>query len=229
MRVPRSAQDAIDSALEDVTELAASELNDEPAAWRVVNHAEQMQGHVFSLVVDEVATPSGQRMTREFISHPGAVAVIALDATERVVLVRQYRHPVRHLLLEPPAGLLDVSGESWLTAAQRELAEEVGLEAREWQVLVDVFTSPGMGSEALRVFLARDLRPTHRPDGFVPEGEEAEMETVLARLDDLAGAVLDGRLGNPALCVGVLATLAARQRGFDRLRPPDAPWRAKES
>lgn len=212
--------------------LTADEIADRPVAWPISNHHELAEGHVITMVSDEVITPDGSRMVREYVRHPGAVAVIGLavapDGGERVVLVRQYRHPVSHLLLEPPAGLLDVDGEDWQAAAERELAEEVGLRASDWRVLVDIFTSPGTGMEALRIFLARDLAPADRPDGFVLAGEEAHMETVWAGLDDLATAVLAGRVQNPALCTGVLATLAARADGYDRLRPGRAPWPAKE-
>ena len=216
----------------DGRELALDEIVDQPLAWTIGNHHELARGHVITMVSDEIITPDGSRMVREYVRHPGAVAVIGLDVgpdgTERVVLVRQYRHPVGQLLLEPPAGLLDVAGEDWQAAAERELAEEVGLRASSWRVLVDVFTSPGTGTEALRIFLARDLAPADRPDGFVLAGEEAHMETVWAGLDELAAAVLAGRVQNPALCTGILATLAARGDGYDRLRPGRSPWPAKD-
>ncbi len=208
--------------------LTGDQLADVATRWPIVNHAELAVGRIFSMVSDQVMTPSGDRMSREHIKHPGAVAVIAVDDDDRVVLVRQYRHPVGFRLLEPPAGLLDVTGEDWLVAAQRELAEEVALAADDWRVLVDYFTSPGTGSEAVRIFLARDLSPALRPDGFVLAGEEAEMETCLASLDDLAVAILAGRLGNPSLCVGVLAAVVARTGGYASLRPADASWPARD-
>ena len=138
-----------------------------------------------------------------------------------MALVRQYRHAVRHRLIEPPAGLLDVDGEDYLLAAQRELAEEVGLAADTWHVLVDLFTTPGIIGESLRVYLARDLHPAEAPAGFVKEGEEAEMELSWATLIDLVDAVLDGDLHNPTMVSGVLATWVAHLRGddFATLRP----------
>jgi 8-oxo-dGDP phosphatase len=91
--------------------------------------------------------------------------VIALDEMDRVLLIRQYRHPVGMWLLEPPAGLLDVTGEQPWVTAQRELAEEAGYEARTWAVLVDLLNSPGGSSEAIRVFLARGPHRTVRWTG----------------------------------------------------------------
>ena len=120
--------------------------------------------------------------------------MIALDDQGRVALVRQYRHPVRHRLIEPPAGLLDVDGEAYVLGAQRELAEEVGLAAGTWHVLVDLFTTPGILGESLRIFLARDLLEADAPDGFVRAGEEAHMDTVWA----LAGRPDGGGAGRQA-------------------------------
>lgn len=200
--------------------LRPEELADQPEAWTVPQHRVLAEGAVFDLVEDRVATPEATEITRQYVRHPGAVGVIALDPEDRMVLVRQYRHPVRHRLLEPPAGLLDVAGEDRLSAARRELAEEVGLAAADWRILVDLFTSPGMGDEAVRIYLARDLSPAPAPDGFVLAGEEADMETVTAPLADVVAAVLAGRVRNPLLVTGALACATARAGdGFDALRP----------
>lgn len=210
--------------------LSRDELTDLPASWLVLQSRVLGQGHIAAFRQDDVQAPDGQSMQREYLRHPGAVAVIALDEQDRVVLVRQYRHAVRHRLLEPPAGLLDVHGEDYLAAAQRELAEEVGLGADRWAVLVDVFSTPGIIGESVRVFLARDLHDVAPPDGFVKADEEAEMETVRADLDDLVDAVLGGRVHNPNLVNGVLAVALTRDRdGFDALRPADAGWPARDA
>lgn len=215
---------------EDRVVLAPAEIADLPLSWPVLSTEVLAKGHVATFTEDHVRTPDGGEMTREYLRHPGAVGIIALDDAERVVLVRQYRHPVRHRLTEPPAGLLDHAGEDPLEAAQRELAEEVGLSAGRWNVLVDLFSTPGIVSEGIRVFLARDLAPAGRPEGFTAEGEEAEMDTVWASLDDLLDAVLDGRLHNPTLVTGVLAAATSRARdGFASLRPADAPWSARDA
>jgi 8-oxo-dGTP pyrophosphatase MutT (NUDIX family) len=210
--------------------LAPAELVDVALAWPVLSTEVLAKGQVATFAQDRVRTPDGGEMTREYLRHPGAVGIIALDEDGLVVLVRQYRHPVRHRLTEPPAGLLDHAGEDPLVAAQRELAEEVGLSAGRWDVLVDLFSTPGIIAEGLRVYLARDLSAADRPEGFTAEGEEAEMDTVWASLEDLFDAVLEGRLHNPTLVSGVLAAAAARMRDdFASLRPGDAPWPAREA
>jgi 8-oxo-dGDP phosphatase len=208
--------------------LGPDELVDTPLAWPVDSSIVLAEGNITSYVQDQVRTPDGHVIAREYVKHPGAVGVIALDDHERVALVRQYRHPVRHRLIEPPAGLLHI-GEDYLQAMQRELAEEVGLAARSWAVLVDLFTTPGILQESLRIYLARDLTTVDAPDGFTREGEEAHMDTVWASLDDLVDAVLDGRLHNPTVVSGVLAAWTARQRDrFMSLRPADAAWPARD-
>ena len=210
--------------------LGSDQLVDVPLAWPVESSTVRAQGKITSYVEDQVRTPDGQLITREYLKHPGAVGVIALDDHDRVALVRQYRHPVRHRLIEPPAGLLDVEGEGYLATVKRELAEEVGLAAGSWAVLVDLFTTPGILGESLRIYLARDVEVVDDPDGYVREGEEAHMDTVWASLDDLVEAVLDGRLHNPTVVSGVLAAWTARERdGFSSLRAADAAWPAFES
>ena len=210
--------------------ISGAEIADTPLAWPVDSSTVLAEGRVGRFVQDRVRTPDGELMTREYVRHPGAVGVIALDEHERVALVRQYRHPVRHRLVEPPAGLLDVDGEDYLVAAQRELAEEAGLAAGTWQVLVDLFTTPGMVGESLRIYLARDLSPVDAPEGFLRAGEEAHMDIVWATLDDLVTAVLDGRVHNPTLVAGALAAWTARERdSFVGLRPADADWPARQA
>jgi len=210
--------------------LRRADLVDARLDWPVRRTEELAKGRVVRFVQDQVGTPDGGDIAREYLQHPGAVAVIALDEESRVALVRQYRHPVRHRVIEPPAGLLDIDGEDYLVAAQRELAEEVDLGARDWRVLVDSFTSPGILAETLRVFLARDLYAVDAPEGFLREGEEAHMDTVWAPLEDLVDAVLAGDVHNPCLVSGVLATWATLHRdGFDSLRPANAPWPARET
>ncbi|MGO4617044.1 NUDIX domain-containing protein [Nocardia sp. 2YAB30] len=177
-------------------------------------------GAILALRLDQVSMPGGRVVEREVIEHHGAVAVAAIDDDDSVVLINQYRHPIGRRLLELPAGLLDLPGEDPLVAAQRELAEETGLAAREWAVLVDVVLSPGFTDEALRVYLARGLHETHRPE---PELEEADLEVVRMPVDAAVRAALAGEIVNATAVSGVLALAAARACGIE-LRAADAPW-----
>ena len=142
--------------------LSRAELIDVPVSWPVASSRVLANGRIASFVEDQVHAPDGEEMTREYLRHPGAVGIIALDDQSRVAFVRQYRHAVRHRLIEPPAGLLDVDGEGYLLAAQRELVEEVGLAAASWHVLVDLFTTPVILAESLRIYPARDLAAVNR-------------------------------------------------------------------
>ncbi len=210
--------------------LARSEVTDAPLTWPVAAHEVLGSGAVSDFVNDTVTTPDGGSMERQYLLHPGAVGIIAWDEADRIAVVRQYRHPVAFRLVEPPAGLLDADGESWLAAAERELAEEAGLRATRWQVLVDLFTTPGACQETLRIYLARGLSEVPVPDGFVAAHEEAHMDVCWAARADLVDAVLTGKLQNPTMVSGVLALEVARLSGrLEELRAPDAVWPAREA
>lgn len=191
--------------------------------YSVLSSQTVFEGRVIALRRDLVAMPGQASSYRDVVVHPGAVAVIAYQ-DGRVLLVTQYRHPIEQRLDEIPAGLLDVAGEPALLAAQRELMEEAGYEASTWDVLVDLWTSPGMTNEAIRVFLARDLTAVDRE---VQEHEELEMTSHWVGLDDAVADALAGRLTNGVAVSGVLATAAVVGSGFAGLRPADAPWPAR--
>lgn len=199
-------------------------ISDAPERWPVASSAERLHGRIFSVRTDDVRMPDGAVAARDVVVHPGAVAVLALDAHDRVLLVHQYRHPVGRLLWELPAGLRDVGGEPPLDTAQRELAEETGWRAATWHVLADCFTSPGMSSERIRIFLARgvsEIPPAERT--FRRVNEEAGIEVAWVPLGDAARAVLGGDIHNQTAAVGILAAYAARADGFAGLRDPRAP------
>ena len=210
--------------------LGPDDLVDRPERWAVRERNVTLDtGRVVSIRRDRVASASGSAFTRDVVVHPGAVGVLVLDSDDRVLLVSQYRHPVGHRLLEPPAGLLDVEGEDYLGAAQRELAEEGHVRAADWRVLVDPFTSPGMTDEAIRIFLARDLSPVPMADRFVGEHEESDLPIFWAPLDRVVAAVLSGGVHNPILVIGALACFAAQHTiGLDALRGADEPWRVRQ-
>jgi 8-oxo-dGTP pyrophosphatase MutT (NUDIX family) len=190
----------------------------------VVSSAELLRGRIFTVRTDKVRMPDNHVAERDVVVHPGAVAILALDDADRVLMIRQYRHPVGRLLWEIPAGLRDVRGEAPWATAQRELVEEAGYRAADWRVLADYYSSPGYSTERLRVFLARDL--TQVPEAerdFVPHDEEAFLLPGWLSLDEAVRKVFAGELHNGVAALAVLAGYAARAQGFDGLRPADAP------
>ncbi|MGP3984462.1 NUDIX domain-containing protein [Streptomyces sp. KR80] len=202
-------------------------LHDSLEEWQVVDSSTPFTGNKTGVRTDRVVMPDGSVVTRDYQTHPGSVAVLALDDDDRVIVLRQYRHPVRQKLWEIPAGLLDVPGENPLHAAQRELYEEAHVKAEDWRVLTDVYTTPGGCDEAVRIFLARDLSAVEG-ERFEVSEEEADMELARVPLQDLVRGVLAGELHNNCLVVGVLSVIAARAGdGVDALRPAGAPWPAR--
>ena len=189
--------------------------------FRVLKSVTVYEGRVITLRRDTVAMPGGGDSVREVVHHPGAVAVLALDDDGNVVLLRQYRHPVGRHLWELPAGLRDEDGEPPLETAKRELAEEVQLAAARWSLLLSVNNSPGFSDELVHVFLAEELSPVDRPDGFVVEHEEADMTIDRVPLADAVQRVFDGDIRNSSAVAGILAAAQVRA-GQPRLRPVDA-------
>lgn len=200
---------------------------DTPEEWRVNGERTSFAGRIWDIRSEEVVMPDGAVAVRDYMAHPGAVGVLALDEQRRALLVRQYRHPVRHRLWELPAGLLDVPGENPLHAAQRELYEEAHAQAEDWRVLIDFYASPGGSSEALRIFLAQGLSEAEG-ERFEAEHEELDLQVDRVELDELVRLVLAGELHNGALVAGVLAARVALDGpGLDSLRPALAPWPAR--
>lgn len=205
-----------------------NDIVDTPESWEVVASRTPFEGAKTSVRSDQVRMPDRAVVRRDYQVHPGSVCVLALDEEQRVLVLKQFRHPVRQRLWELPAGLLDVPGENPLHAAQRELYEEAHAKAGDWRVLADFFSSPGGSDEAVRVFLARDLAEAEGKRYEVSE-EEADMEIARVPLKDLVRGVLAGELGNPGLVTGVLALTAAlaSEGGIEALRPALAPWPAR--
>ncbi|GAA2882706.1 NUDIX domain-containing protein [Pseudonocardia halophobica] len=179
------------------------------------------EGRVMAVRADTVRMPGGREATREIVEHPGAVAIAAVDEQDRLMMILQYRHAVRRRLWEMPAGLLDHAGEDPVAAAARELAEEVGLAAEHWSVLVDAVPSPGFSEEAIRVFLATGLTEVDRPD--LGDDEESELELRWIPLAEAVDMALRGEIVNATAVAGVLALQAVRD-GHGEPRPTDAPW-----
>lgn len=175
---------------------------DEPLEAEVLASAEVYRGAVWGIREDRVRYGGGE-IVRQYIDHSGAAAVVAMDEDGRVLLIQQYRHPIRQRDWELPAGLLDVVGEDPMDAARRELAEEADLVATGWEPLVSTYTTPGSNSEIVHIYLATGLSPAR--ETFARTDEEADIRLAWVPLHEAADGVLAGRLRNGILAVGVLA------------------------
>jgi ADP-ribose pyrophosphatase len=180
-------------------------------------------GPVFTVYTDKVTMSGGGTAERDVTENKGAVGIVAVDDVGRVVLVRQYRHPVHRRLWELPAGLRDVDGEELAITAGRELAEEADLNAGRWDLLVDLHTSPGFSNETIRIFLARNLSPVPEIERHQRTDEEADLEIAWFDLDEAVAMVLRGEITNAAAVGGLLSAARARDDGWATLRPLDAP------
>jgi 8-oxo-dGDP phosphatase len=192
-----------------------------PDSWPVAGTEEQFKNWLITVRTDKVQMPDSSHAERTVVTHIGAVAVLALDEQDRVLMIRQYRHPVGRQLWEIPAGLRDVSGEALVDTARRELLEETGHAAREWHALIDSYASPGITSERIRIFLARGIE-TAQSD-YQREGEEKFLRTAWVPLAEAVQAALAGKLHNGATIQGILAARIAGAAGYSGLRPADAP------
>jgi 8-oxo-dGTP pyrophosphatase MutT (NUDIX family) len=198
-----------------VESVDAASLRDESHPVEVVSSERAFAGKVWDIRRETFRYGDGE-VVREFVDHTGAVAVLALDAEERVLLIQQYRHPIGERDWELPAGLLDIAGEDPAVAAGRELEEEADLVAGSLQLLTEFYTTPGGSNESIRIYLARDLTAT--AEAFARAEEEADIRIEWVPLDDAVAAVLGGRLHNSILMLGVLTAAAARDRGWSTLR-----------
>ncbi|MDQ1124413.1 NUDIX domain-containing protein [Microbacterium trichothecenolyticum] len=185
------------------------ELRDERVDLEVISSELVYQGAVWNVRSDTVRYGDSE-MTRQYVAHPGAAAVVAIDDDERVVLIQQYRHPIKERDWEIPAGLLDVAGEPPLETAKRELTEEVDLAAERWQHLVSMHTTPGGNDEVVHIFLARGL--SHVESDYEREHEESDMRVERLPLADVIDGVLAGRLRNGILATGALAAAEVLRR-----------------
>ena len=162
-----------------------------PMPERTLSSRVTFSGRLLTLRVDEVELETGRRAVREVVEHPGAVAILAFDG-ERLAMVRQWRQAARAELLELPAGTRE-PGEAPLVTAQRELAEECGLEAAAWEEGPSFYTAPGFSTELLTLFVATELRTveTRAPDDEALERSWLPLAEAVAAIE--AGAIRDAK------------------------------------
>jgi ADP-ribose pyrophosphatase len=172
---------------------------------RLLGSRHAFRGRVISLRLDEVEMPSGRRVVYEIVEHPGAVAIVPVLPDGRVLLVRQFRRAAGAELLEVPAGTLE-RGETPEACARRELAEEVGRAAARWERLASFYTAPGVLSEEMHVFLARDLSPA------TAEREEEDLRVEALPLADARRLLARGEIRDGKSIVGIL--LACERLGI---------------
>ena len=186
-----------------------TELRDEAFQVADVERTTVFDGRVWD-VVSETFSYGDETLTREFVAHPGAAAVVAIDEHDRVLVLQQYRHPIGERDWEIPAGLLDIPGEDPAEAAARELAEEADLQAQQLTHLVSFHTTPGGNSEIIHCYLAQGLSPV--TTDFVREGEDSDMRIEWLPIGEVVDAILSGRFRNGTLMTGVLAAAERLRR-----------------
>ncbi len=185
-------------------------LADERHRFPVLSEEHRFSGAKWT-VWSETVDIDGHVVVRDVLRHPGAVAVAAVDDEGRLLLIRQYRHPVAAYMWEIPAGLLDHPGEDLLDCARRELAEEAGVTATDWSPLLALALSPGGTSERITIFRAGGLTvdPETRP--HTGEAEERELPQLWTTLPEAVERCLDGSITNATAVAAILA-LAALQK-----------------
>jgi 8-oxo-dGTP pyrophosphatase MutT (NUDIX family) len=184
-----------------------------------LDRTERYAGPIFTVYSDRVTMSGGGTATRDVVQNKGAVGVVALDDLGRVVLIKQYRHPVGERLWEIPAGLRDVQGEDLVLTARRELAEETDWAAARFDLLLDLQTSPGFSTETIRVFLAREVTPVPEAERHERTDEEADLEIAWFDLDEAVAMILRGEITNASTVAGLLAAARTRDEGWATLRP----------
>ncbi len=163
------------------------------------------KGRAVDFRVDTVRLPNGKTATREYMDHPGAVGVVPFLDERTVVMVRQYRHPVREVTLELPAGKLD-RGESPLSCVRRELDEETGYKARRIAPLLRYWPTPAFANEVLHMYVAEGLTP-----GRMHTDDDEFLRCVTVPFERAVAMALDGRIKDSKTVIGLLACLARRR------------------
>lgn len=191
--------------------VAAPELKHGQAT--VLDSRESFKGHVFSVYTEQVEEPGGVRATRDVVRHNGSVVVLAVDETTDpadplIVLEQQFRHAAGQYLFELPAGRVD-AGETTRHAAERELIEETGYRATEWESLVKYYASPGFVAEWMEIYLATGIT-----QGEAEPEEDERIDTYLVPLSQALRMIDEGQIQDGKTLIGIL--LYARRRSAVR-------------
>ena len=175
---------------------------DQPVEIASVSSKLIHRGMVWDLVSDTFDF-NGELLTREYVQHTGAVAVLTINEKNELLLMKQYRRPVGSFLMEFPAGLLDVPGEAKLDCAKRELAEEANLAASSWEELISFHSTPGGNSETMTIFVAKGLSGAN--SDYITAGEEKNMPQTWVPIQDALASVLSSEIKSPTAVVGIMA------------------------
>ncbi|HEX5826447.1 MAG TPA: NUDIX hydrolase [Candidatus Limnocylindrales bacterium] len=188
----------------------------DPLEERVVERTLIHRGRYLEFRVETIERADGSRGTRDVVGHPGAIAVLALDPDDRLVLVRQWRVPAERAMLEIPAGTLDVHDgvtEDPDVAARRELEEETGSRAAEWRKLAEFWTAPGFASELMHLYLARGLTSVHGADDRLTPDEDERLELVRLTVDEAVAHVESGAICDAKSILAILWLDRLRRTG----------------
>ncbi len=191
-----------------------SARDDDPLRERLISSEVLRRSRILEFRIDTIEAADGHRSTRDIAAHPGGVCMVAIDAEDRVLLVRQWRHAIGGPLLEIPAGTLDREPdgtvEDHALAAARELDEETGSRAGTWRYLGGFYTAPGFTNELMHLYLATDLMPADGGGLGPDEDERLELQAVL--FDEALAMVERGEILDAKSIVGLLWVARLRQR-----------------
>lgn len=161
-------------------------------------------GRIIKVKVDRVKLPDGRESSREIVEHAAAVAIVAIDNNKNIWMVRQYRKPVEETLLEIPAGIME-ENETPLYSAKRELEEETGLRANNWESIMSYYSTPGFCNEKLHIFMASDITR-----GQMNTDSDEFLEIVKIPLEKAYDMIFQGQIVDGKSIIGI-------QYAFNRL------------
>jgi len=180
---------------------------DEPRSMPLLTTSLVYEGAIWNVVRDTFDY-NGEVLSRDYIDHTGAVAIVALNDDDEVMMIRQYRHAIRTTNWEIPAGLLDIAGEDPLECGKRELLEEADLVAKNWEFLTTLNTTPGGSNEFIHIYIATGLEKIEHD--YVRSGEEADLEMRFVPLATAVEAAISGKIKNQIAVTALLAAYVAR-------------------